>query len=164
LLPWSLILLWMEGGCLKIIDHWKVCLVDMFRASYTKTLRNGCKSASGTGTWGQKSWERAAARLGSSRAERAGAKQSQAIGRLLLLGPGMSYQNHSLRQESFTKSFTLWGIPLCSYKKCTGDVYLSLSLSLSLSLIYCPCDILIFVITTKKQMTSISEIFFHIMS
>jgi len=44
----------MEGGSLKIIDHWKVCLVDMFRASYTKTLRNGCKSASGTGTWGQK--------------------------------------------------------------------------------------------------------------
>lgn len=57
----------MEGGSLKTIDHWKVCVVDMVLemlqssrmqrglwTSYTKRLRNGCKSASGTGTWGQK--------------------------------------------------------------------------------------------------------------
>lgn len=56
----------MEGGFFKTIDHWKVCLVDMVLemlhsssmqrglwAGYTKRLCNGCKSASGTGTWGQ---------------------------------------------------------------------------------------------------------------
>lgn len=57
----------MEGVSLKTIDHSKVCLVDVVReilhslrmqrglwASYTKRLCNGCKSASGTGNWGQK--------------------------------------------------------------------------------------------------------------
>lgn len=83
---------------------------------------------------GAKSWERAAARLSSSRTERAGAEQSRASGRLLLLGPGMSYQNHSLRQESFTKSFTLWGTPPSSYKKLHWR-------NLCLSLIHCSWDL-----------------------
>lgn len=106
---------------------------------------------------GAKSWERAAARLSSSRTERAGTEQSQAR-RLLLLGPGMSYQNHSLRQESFTKSFTLWGTPPSSYKKLHWR-YLCISLSHSLllgSLNLCP--------NYKKWRTSIFEIPFHLMS
>ncbi len=93
------------------------------------------------------------------RTERAGTEQSQAR-RLLLLGPGMSYQNHSLRQESFTKSldYILWGNPSLLLQETALEIFMSLSLSFIAPGIFESLS------NYKKWRTSIFEIPFHLMS
>lgn len=84
-----------------------------------KRLCNGCKSASGTGTWRQKlkacscMFEPLQDRACWDRAKPSGYSRS---GRLLLLEPGTTYQNRSKCQESFTQSLHCREPLLPSYK------------------------------------------------